>query len=906
MKNLRLTIILSFIALLVIAIGGGIIYLQDYYLPIHIKSRLTDAIELYTSRSASIKSARYTLIKGITLEGVTIYSEDATTEFLKIDKLNLNPLIVPFFKEKKLIIPSLDIEGATLNLIRNQDSSWNIPKGAFAGKPEALGLKGKFSFIINSVNLTNGTVHFEDRTLEGPFTATLSDLNLKSSLALPASVKVGINFKLKDTEEASLVLADVDYSLITKDTGINLIADKLRLQEYAPYIKKYLNIDAEKGVAKVAANIKLSNTGGLLKFDTQASLKGVDIVGIPRLGTLKDIEGTCHITEEGISTEALSCILHGARINLKGVAHNFKDLDFDLNIRSSDFNLAKLRLILPEINATLLKDAALTGITQSLVHLKGRLFSLKDIIYEAKIDILNGEFSGLPNLDAIKSITGSLSIKNNLLETKNLKLEYKNQLATVSGNIQSFSDPVMDISATSDINLDKAKLLLPSRLRDMTFKGTAPSSIAITGKFKPALDIKYKGTSRLQNITVRFPQLDDPLLITSGIVGFSNGHLDTKDVAFEYKNATYAAQLSVENFRTPSVALSISGKDLTLESAFSIGEKSATISKAYGAFRNVTFNLRGESTVGKDPILNMEGAANLNLENLKTLFPKQQELLGKLNPKGKLSLSCYVNGRLKEYKDWIVIAKGTSEVVSMFDYKFKNAYVDVRMKDRRLYLTKLTASPYKGRLEAQGELDLNEANPAYAIEAVALDLDLNELIQDSPITKKEVGGALSAKLLITGVGVDAQSVKGSGWLAIRDGYLFELPVFKGLLRTLSLSQSRKAVFREAYGTFTVHDKLITTHDLTLLSNELSLNADGSLGFNKGLDFTVNANFAEGLALKDDAFSGLAGLLRVEAGSFFGELKVTGTLGEPKYKVVQAGIPKFIKKKLTDILGGILK
>lgn len=954
MKNLRLTIIISFIALLIVAVGGGIIYLQDYYLPIHIKSRLTDAIELYTSRSASIKSARYTIIKGITLEGVTIFSEDTTTEFLKIDRLNLNPLVIPFFKEKKLIIPSLDIEGATLNLIRSQDLSWNIPKGPFAGKPEALGLKGKFSFIINSVNLTNGTVNFEDRTLEQspsgtlaqPFTATLSDLSLKSSLALPASVKIGINFKLKDSDAPSLIAAGIDYSFIAKDITINLALDKLLLQKFAPYIKKHMNMDVSKGTAKAAATIKFSGannlsvsaheiliesadiktpntqiTGSLalsgnasliprdlqtLKFDAQASLKGVDISGIPRLGALEDIEGTCRITEGGISTEALSCIVHGSRITLAGTAHNFKDLDFNLNLASPDFNLAKLKLILPEMNATLLKNAALTGIRQSTLHLKGRLFSLKDAIYEAAIEISEGEFSGLPNLDTINAITGNLSIKNNLVETKNLQLEYKQQKANVSGSIQNFNDPSIDISATSEISLDKAQLLLPSKFRDTTFTGSAPSSVSITGKFKPTLDIKYKGTSRLDNITVQLSQLDEPLKVTSGIAGFSNGHLDLKNISLEYKNETYAASASVTNFRMPDVVLSIQGKGLAIDSEFIVGEKATKISKFDGSFKGAAFSLNGEAVGFKDPVLNVEGILKLNLENLKNLFPAQAETLEGLSPKGRINLAAYINGRLKEYKGWLIIAKGNADYISVKNYKLKNAFVDVRMKDRKLYLVKLTASPYRGSLEAQGELDLNGPNPSYALEAVALDLDLNDLVKDSPITKKEIAGALSTKFLISGFGKNLETMKGTGWVAIREGYLFELPVFKGLLSVLSLSQSRKAIFREAYGTFAIDNQLITTRDLTLLSDELTLNADGSLGFNKGLDFKVNANFAEGLALRDDSFGRLEGFLRNEAGTFFGEIRVTGTLGEPKYKLVPAGISGFIKKKIGTILEGILR
>lgn len=230
---------------------------------------------------------------------------------------------------------------------------------------------------------------------------------------------------------------------------------------------------------------------------------------------------------------------------------------------------------------------------------------------------------------------------------------------------------------------------------------------------------------------------------------------------------------------------------------------------------------------------------------------------------------------------------------SGFDYwRFHLPHVsgDVFWRGDFLSVTNVQASFYKGQLTWAGEFDFGApARTDFRFRGHAEDVDLRMLMRDLSPATNHLEGILSANLVITAANSeDWKSWQGFGDANLRDGFLWNIPIFGFLSPILNkvvpgLGQSRASA---AAATFLIDKSVIRTSDLEVRSAALRLQYEGSADFKGAVDAKMQAEI-----LRDAWAVGRVVSLALWPLAKVFEYKISGTLADPKSEPLY--IPRFL-------------
>lgn len=224
-----------------------------------------------------------------------------------------------------------------------------------------------------------------------------------------------------------------------------------------------------------------------------------------------------------------------------------------------------------------------------------------------------------------------------------------------------------------------------------------------------------------------------------------------------------------------------------------------------------------------------------------------------------------------------------------------------------LYLTNIHAGFYGGTLEGHANFDLRDpAHGRYTFDARVRNASLGELLLEATRGKTNLAqGTFDLNLAVTSAETaDVHSWDGDGWAELRDGQLWNTPIFgflSPILNTLvpGLGNSRA---KAANATFTITNGVIYTRDMTISSPPATLNYRGSIDF----DQRVNAKVEAQVLNEMTGMGPLFGLVLRPLTKLF-EFRVTGTLTDvhaaPLYVPRFLFLPLQPLKFLKDLLGG---
>jgi hypothetical protein len=130
---------------------------------------------------------------------------------------------------------------------------------------------------------------------------------------------------------------------------------------------------------------------------------------------------------------------------------------------------------------------------------------------------------------------------------------------------------------------------------------------------------------------------------------------------------------------------------------------------------------------------------------------------------------------------------------------------------------------------------------------------------------------------IRGIFADAGKLSGEGKIAVTEGRLWQLNLFKGLGVLIFTRDFSNVIFKEGHCDFDIFDKSIYTGELNLKSDLVDIYGPLKIGFDTSVNATFKAEFS------DDAIaSGFKKGITAAIGNYT-LTEVTGTLKEPKYK-----------------------
>lgn len=227
-----------------------------------------------------------------------------------------------------------------------------------------------------------------------------------------------------------------------------------------------------------------------------------------------------------------------------------------------------------------------------------------------------------------------------------------------------------------------------------------------------------------------------------------------------------------------------------------------------------------------------------------------------------------------------LIFEGEGQSFEALNFKAQNYRAKVHWQGDRLTITNVTGDFYGGQASGWARFVFDEHGEAqYAFTVNVTNVQLSALVADVTQKTNHLEGLLTGQLVITNA--DTESIKtwtGAGQAVLRDGLLWELPIFGVLSGPLDslMPGVGNSKFTEAHGTFTLGNGLISSSDLQMRSSMMRLKYRGTVDFDGNLDSRIIAEL-----LRDTPVVGsvVSAILSPVAHLF--AYRVTGTMEDPK-------------------------
>lgn len=893
--------IITTAAVILLAIIGGSLYLNKYYLPKIAKQKIISGLSDFTQGKVELDNIHFNLLRGVVIKGLALYDKDnPQTKLCSVKEISASILILPSFKAKQIIIPSLTIKSASIQLIRQKDNTLNISylldkkpsEGSSNNKP-----------LIKSITITDSSVSFTDNTLDPAARIDISGISIHTNVSLSAARVQGSLILSKDEKRTNLVFS-AQYIIASKDIKGHLTLGDLDFNTYSSYIDG-LNFPLQSAhINQLQCAYEMK--GEDIQTQINASL---DNVSCEKNGVfLKKAESNIQ-TSAQTTKNNLKAVTYQGQINiLKGnlVIDKTVALNADIASTQADFegdqNIIRLKSDIKAGQADIKKEDIIVSKADALIQAQINIPFKKDqdqmMSYEGHAIVSAQQISGIPKIGNLNGLTADLSFINqditiNAFTVTALGAELKGK--------SSFKDKFLSLDAQGTFALNQLTGLAPQsvNLKPYDISGASLISFHMEADLEAEQIPAFTGNAQISDVKVA--RADKNLVITSpsGQITF-----DTADQQFSalfekinYLNEDYYLDAKIKGFPQTSILAKIRDKNTfaTLE-AFKDGDL-ITIKSLEGKFIDSDISLKG--TIDLTSEMSLSGNIVLELKDLKNILP-EQEILKKINPQGKLLIVGQVSGPPKNWRLWSARANAKCRALNIYNFNFNNVDIEYTQIEKDVFLNKLSFNAYDGTGLIQGRFDLSDKIPAYGIRGKIENIDLSLLKNDTVWKDKVFYGTFSSLFSIGGNGFDTESILGEGNIAIENGNIWEFNPLKGLGNFLFNPGFTKISFTHAHGDFSIADNAVSTNNLELLGSDLGLLAEGTISFKGDLDLLVNTQIAPSGPLTDNKGVRIANAVVGGVTT----LKIGGTIEKPTYKL--QSLEKNIIKTVGNLISNILQ
>ena len=387
----KILIVVSIVLfVLAILVTGGIIYLNNVFLPKTIRTLIVKSIAEQTNSRVSLGALRVNIFKGLVLNDLEIYKQES--EIVKIKEASCIFLPFPVFR-KQIIIPIVNIKSAQVFLERREDNTFNLmdlfpspatgsaPAVSLSAKPGQGAPKTGFNFSIYRINVSNAKVTFRDATFSPAFVKPIENINLIVYLSLPASVKFKFSALIPAAQPVNIG-AYGEYKIASRELNSRLTINNFSPGDFAVYYElsglrivgllnatfdlkmkdnilsadtriqsKNLNIQQGNISVKADTNSRVILEYGLsdrkLKYSGNSRISNALISGLDLVGTVSAVNCGLIFNNLGLSTEDLTASIFGIPVRAKVILSNFNDPALSINANSS-LSLAALQVVLKD------------------------------------------------------------------------------------------------------------------------------------------------------------------------------------------------------------------------------------------------------------------------------------------------------------------------------------------------------------------------------------------------------------------------------------------------------------------------------------------------------------------------------------------------------------------------------
>jgi uncharacterized protein involved in outer membrane biogenesis len=428
----------------------------------------------------------------------------------------------------------------------------------------------------------------------------------------------------------------------------------------------------------------------------------------------------------------------------------------------------------------------------------------------------------------------------------------------------------------------------------LSFDGTSFVKVKFEGLMSDPLAGKIQATASVKNVNVSSRKFHQKIKNITGIIEATTDSLQWRDFTATYQGQKYTLFGSLDDFKEPHILTSLEGPNLQLKADLVKNNDLITINALTGEYLNATFESKGTITLlaGKGPIFDIKSNVSVLLEELVKALPAQQKKnIQPFSPTGVISMTADLKGSSLDWKDYLLNATITSPMVTLMGYKLNDMKININQEKGKVKNLTFNGKLYDGLVHAVGSLDLTAKGMPYDLALNIDNTDLHKLKIDSPLKMEEIDGKFFLTTLAHGtLGDFKNNIHTTGSLAIKNGYLAEFNLFKGLLSVLNDAlRLGQITITDVEGNFTIENQKVNTDNLRLKGPTIVLLGKGWVNFDQMCDLNVTVDLSSGVV--PDIAHGVLNTLNIHIYD-----KVT----DPKFKR-KISMPQVINSLLKNLL-----
>ena len=844
MRSRRRTLTCSaavFVAVLLVSA----LYLRIGIFPGRLREGAIRNLERWTHKKVTFDRAVFIPFHGLSLTHVAVFEPDGEPLF-QARRVTLNARLLPFFREKKILVNRLLLDGARTN--------WVLEPGAEtpAGPPPKTVISGQIEVPVVPENKP----------------PALKDLQYGPDFFLPENVYIErieiaggtVTIRKHRGEEPVETLRSVNMRLTMPKAPVLRFEGRIEIGQ-----TPYASIDA-------AGSWDLRQD----RYDFQLRARSSDVPG----WLIDYQQGHFLILREGgfsletrIWSGSDSAMLFHTKAELSDAVFKLNEARYSGRLK-------------------LEAEGEFDGASKRFTKYRGKL-ELVDV--DAK--------NVSKKIDALDQLTGTLLFEPDLLNVQALHGRYQDIAFDASGTLRSFQDLVVDGDVRTRLSMDQMRAMLPAeyrdKWRDFTLTGDCETHTLLSGSLRrdSKVETEYElvirdGALRNEAKKIAWTDLSGRLRLSG-----EGTHIEALRFTASEKTVTLSAFIP-KNAGDPG-SLSLRSPDFSVEAATVLQGSDVLLRNGRATFTSGSASFSGKCLHWTDPWLELEGRAHLDLG---FLAPASLGLQGVLS--GPFTLS----GVWDRPSDWdFKMDAGGSPVYWKNLHLLEDFEMQVRMKNRRLDMPYIHANSYGGTVGCQLRVDLTRPAPRFETQLYLNNLDLSRVPPAAlPWLKQPLKGTLIAKLSLEGTLADASTVRGEGALSITDGLLWQTSRFRdmGNLPLVRVEGLDWVTFEGLSATFEVQGRKLHTEDLTLLGDSVDLSLDGTIGFDGNLDLVMDIRYSDAVMQGASLTGGFVPLVVQQAGNAISQYRIGGTLNEPKSEKMLLPTGRAMGRKLTGVVQGL--
>lgn len=809
----------------------AVLYLQFGLLPGDLKSYAVEQIELQAPIRIEFSKILYLPWRGLSLSDVRVMERSGAVIF-SAKNLIVDVRIIPFFKEKKIIISKATLEGPLYDYVLKPKKTViepPPPKTKISGQitvpvvPNKKKIQlsdiedGANAFLpenvyLEQINIIDGQVAVRE-TPDSPVIEEIHDIDIRMGFQKPPVLTFDGSISLGHERYAHLELrgrwnldeASYEFRFLTKTEKIP--------SWFLEYQKNHFLV-LKEGKLQFETNLKSIHEREIL-FNTKADLREASIAIKQGL-----YEGRMQLETTGI-----------------------------FNFESQSFPRYKGILNLIDVQAH--------NVSKTIDHLE--------------------------------KLQGRMEFQPGKLFFEEFKGQFKKLPFHADGELTSFKDLVLDLRIRTESSIEQLLALIPPEhrtfLTDLELQGDCQALTHVEGSLKKSETLSIDHQILLSGGSIKHKKKKWYASAVNGSLSIKPDSFAISGVHFLLSEKRYSldAYFPKKSGETGKVALKSS--DFQLSSSYTLDGQVAHLSQASLNVQGIQADFKGTVRNLDNPYVDVEGNAYLDIERaLKT--PLKSSLAESLGLRGHLKGFFIYKGFWKHIQDGEFGIDATGEDIFVKkNLPVDDVQVQIRMKDGVLNVPFIRGFFYNGTVGGESHFDLRQKPVFMDGRFYANKVNLQKLAQDVQLNDKELSGLFSLQMKLNGILSRPETFVGDGQMDIQSGHIWKTDQFKkmGELVIVKVEGLDMVTFTEMACHFDVHDKKIWTKDLRLKSATVDLSLEGNVGFDQKLDFLMDIRFSDDVILGAQDTGGIVPFVVQQAEGLISKYRVSGTLSAPKYE-----------------------